>query len=84
MLDAGHVFPGTTVFCKFKEVNRRNPLTHSGAARGGWSKEAVLNINVNGRDLNQVRTTSVPRKERQRPSTATSEVKKIKEENLHA
>jgi hypothetical protein len=42
----------------------------------------VLNINVNGRDLNQLRTTSFSRKERQRPSAATSEVKKVKEVNL--
>jgi hypothetical protein len=52
-----------------------NSLTRSLPVRVGWGKEAVLNINVNDRDLNQSLTTSVPRKKRQRPSTATSEVK---------
>jgi len=62
------------VFCKFKELNG-NALTLCVPVQVGWSREAVLNINVNSRDLNQRLTTSVPRKERQRPSTATSEVK---------
>jgi hypothetical protein len=60
--------------CKFKELNG-NALTRSRPLWVGWGKEAVLNININDRDLNQRLTTSVPRKKRQRPSTATSEVK---------
>lgn len=68
------MFLRTEVFCKFKELNG-NSLTCFVPTRVGWGEEAVLNINVNGRDLNQRLTTCVLRKKRQRPSTATSEVK---------
>lgn len=62
------------MFCNFRELNG-NAVTLCVRVYVGRGREAVLNINVNGRDLNQRLTTSVPRKKRQRPSTATSEVK---------
>lgn len=77
-----HVFLCTQVFCKLKEING-NALTLSFRVKVGWRRETLLNINVNSRDLNQRLTTSGPRKERQRPSTATSEVKQAEEGNSY-